>query len=234
MRFPLSADSFSAGAAGGNSSPAASLTRICLVRHGETDWNVGDRIQGHIDVELNALGRVQAAAAGARLAGEHFSAFYSSDLARAWQTAEAIAAAIGLAPQPLPEFRERRYGVFEGLTRGEASQRYPLEYAAIVHRDADCIPPGGGESLAQHAQRVAAALQRLAAAHAGGSVLIVTHGGVLDLVNRFVRGSSLQTPRDFTIPNAGINRIARTPAGWQIECWADSSHLATVGRDELR
>lgn len=234
MRFPLSADSFSAGVAASELPPASLLTRICLVRHGETDWNVGDRIQGNIDVELNALGRAQASAVGARLAGERFSAFYSSDLARAWQTADAIAAAIGLAPQPQPEFRERRYGVFEGLTRGEASQRYPAEYAAIVQRDPGCVPPGGGESLAQHAQRVGDALQRVVAANAGGSLLIVTHGGVLDLVNRLVRGSPLQSPRDFTIPNAGINRIARTSAGWQIECWADSSHLAAVGRDELR
>ncbi|MBK1681223.1 hypothetical protein CKO20_12670 [Rhodocyclus tenuis] len=233
MRFPLSADSFP-GAALGEVSPALAVTRICLIRHGETDWNAGDRIQGSMDIPLNDVGLAQARATGARLAGEHFDAFYTSDLTRARQTADAIATAIGLAPILDPEFRERRYGVFEGLTRTEASQQYPQEYAAIVRRDADCVPPGKGESLTQHSSRVTAALQRVAAAHLGSSVLIVTHGGVLDLVNRLVRGWPVQAARDFTIPNAGINRIVCAPAGWSIECWADSSHLAAVGRDELR
>lgn len=187
-----------------------------------------------MDIPLNEVGFAQARATGTRLASEHFDAFYTSDLTRTRQTAEAIAAAVGIEAIPMPDFRERRYGVFEGLTRTEASRQYPQEYAAIVHRDPDCVPPGFGESLAQHSRRVTAALERVAAAHAGGSVLIVTHGGVLDLVNRFVRGWPLQPARDFTIPNAGINRIVRSPAGWRIDCWADSSHLAAAGRDELR
>jgi probable phosphoglycerate mutase len=213
-----------------------SPTRICLVRHGETDWNAGDRLQGSIDVELNALGREQASAAARRLAGEDFVAIYSSDLARARQTAEIIAASghsASTSPLLLAEFRERCYGVFEGLTRSEARRLHADDYAAVERRDPQFQPPGGGESLEQLSARVVGALQRVADAHRGESLLIVTHGGVLDVINRFIRGLPFAAARDFHIPNAGINRLTVDGAGWRIECWADTRHLFAEGRDEL-
>lgn len=208
------------------------LTRICLVRHGETEWNAERRIQGQIDIELNEIGRHQAEAAGRWLLGAGIGALYSSDLRRAWATAEAIGRALGLVPQPVPEMRERRYGVFEGLTYAEAHARYPEGYAAFEGRNADYAFENG-ESLTAMYTRVTGKLQDIAAAHPGESVVVVLHGGVLDVINRFVRGNSLEMPRDFLIPNAGINWVAAVDGRWTLESWGETEHLAPGALDEL-
>jgi 2,3-bisphosphoglycerate-dependent phosphoglycerate mutase len=208
-------------------------TRICLVRHGETDWNAEKRIQGQIDIALNAVGQRQAAAAAHRLSRLPVTALYSSDLLRARQTAERIAAALDLSPSFVPAFRERAYGLFEGLTYDEARLRHPADYRAFAARDPDYALPAGGESLRQCHQRAIGHLRRLAAEHRGQSVVLVTHGGVLDLVNRFVRGNPLELPRDFQIPNAGITWVSVTGDRWVLEVWGDTAHLSADGRDEL-
>jgi 2,3-bisphosphoglycerate-dependent phosphoglycerate mutase len=207
-------------------------TRICLVRHGETEWNAERRIQGQIDIGLNDTGRRQAAAAGRWLAGAGIAALYSSDLRRARTTAEAIGAALGLVPSLAPELRERRYGVFEGLTYAEAQARFPDGYAAFEGRNAD-YDFAGGESLRTMYGRVTGKLRELAAAHAGQAIAVVVHGGVLDVVNRFVRGNPLEMPRDFLIPNAGLNWIVAVDGAWRIESWGDTAHLDSGALDEL-
>lgn len=209
-------------------------TRICLIRHGETAWNAERRIQGQIDIGLSAVGFAQARAAAARLCAEPVAALYSSDLLRARQTAEVIAAALDLSSILHPEFRERRYGVFEGRTYDEARSAYPEDYAAFERRDPAYAFPSGGESLLEFHARVTAPLRALAARHAGQTVLLVTHGGVLDIVNRFVRGKPLDAPRDFLIPNAGISWLAVSGERWTLEEWGMTAHLADEGLDELR
>jgi probable phosphoglycerate mutase len=207
-------------------------TRICLVRHGETPWNAERRIQGQIDIGLNDTGQRQAVAAGRWLRGANVKALYSSDLLRALLTAEAIGAALGLSPVLVPQLRERCYGVFEGLTYAEARGRFPEGYAAFERRDAD-YDFGNGESLKTLFARVTGKLVELAAAHAGQSIVVVVHGGVLDIVNRFVRGNPLEMPRDFLIPNAGLNWIAAVDGAWCIESWGDTAHLDAGALDEL-
>lgn len=216
-------------------------TRICLVRHGETEWNAERRIQGQIDIALNEKGMRQAEAAGRWLKAASIVALYSSDLKRAWSTAQAIGRALGLEPQPAPEMRERRYGVFEGLTYAEAKARHPDGYAAFEGRNADYAFENG-ESLRAMFARVTGKLQAIAAAHAGENVVVVLHGGVLDVINRFVRGNPLEMPRDFLIPNAGINWIAAHQGGdlsgavdgvWRIETWGETAHLEPGALDEL-
>ncbi len=207
-------------------------TRICLVRHGETEWNMERRIQGQIDVELNATGLNQAAAAGSWLRTAGISALYSSDLRRAWATARVIGAALGLIPVAVPELRERRYGIFEGLTYDEARARFPDGYAAFARRDTD-YSFDGGESLRQMAARVTGKLEEIATAHPGRNVAVVLHGGVLDIVNHFVRGNPLETPRDFLIPNAGISWIAAVDGVWTMESWGETGHLEPGALDEL-
>ena len=130
-------------------------TRICLVRHGETEWNMERRIQGQIDIALNPTGLDQAVAAGLSLRNAGIVALYSSDLKRAWATAQAIGVALGLSPVAVPEMRERRYGIFEGLTYDEARARFPEGYAAFARRDVD-YSFDRGESLKQMAARVTA------------------------------------------------------------------------------
>ncbi len=216
-------------------------TRICLVRHGETEWNAERRLQGQIDIGLNENGLRQAQAAGRWLKTAGLTALYTSDLKRASVTAEMIGQSVGLAPILTPELRERRYGVFEGLTYAEAQARYPESYEAFERRDPDCDFETG-ETLRELYARVTHKLQEIAALHPGENVALVSHGGVLDIINRFVRGNPLETPRDFLIPNAGLNWIVATmesTAGprvngvWRIQTWAETTHLQAGALDEL-
>jgi probable phosphoglycerate mutase len=212
--------------------PTTQPSRICLVRHGETEWNAERRIQGQIDIGLNETGLRQAQAAGRWLKSAGIIALYSSDLKRAKTTAEALGEALGLTPVLVPEMRERRYGVFEGLTYAEAHDRFPEGYAAFEGRNAD-YNFENGESLHQMFDRVTVKLTEIAAAHPGQAVAIVLHGGVLDVINRFVRGNSLETPRDFLIPNAGINWIVTVNGVWGIKTWGETAHLEAGALDEL-
>ena len=212
--------------------PTNPVTRLCLVRHGETEWNAARRIQGQIDIGLNETGLRQAEAAGRWLKTAGIMALYSSDLKRARTTAEAIGRALGLVPVLVPEMRERRYGTFEGLTYDEAKVKYPEGYAAFEGRNAD-YSFENGESLHAMFERVTSRLKEIAAAHAGQNVVVVLHGGVLDIINRFARGNSLEAPRDFLIPNAGLNWIAAVDGVWRIETWGETAHLEAGVLDEL-
>ena len=212
--------------------PTTLPTRICLVRHGETEWNAERRIQGQIDIGLNDTGLRQAAAAGRWLKVAGIVALYSSDLKRAWTTALAIGMALDLAVDPVPELRERRYGIFEGLTFAEAQAHHPEGYSAFARRNADYDFENGESLRALHA-RVTGKLVELAARHPGENIAVVVHGGVLDIINRFVRGNPLELPRDFLIPNAGLNWIVAVDGGWAIESWGETAHLEAGARDEL-
>lgn len=199
-------------------------TRLCILRHGETDWNAERRLQGQIDIPLNAAGRAQAAATAAGLLGQDFAAVYSSDLARTWQTAQPIAAALGLCAIATPVLRERHYGRMQGLTGAEAQQSCPALHAVYAardpHHDLD-----GGESLTAFAERVAQALRDLVAAHPGQTLLLVAHGGVLDIVYRLATGRDLSAPRDFPIPNAGLNWLEYRAGAWHLVAWGEKAHL---------
>ncbi|MCB1901295.1 MAG: histidine phosphatase family protein [Rhodocyclaceae bacterium] len=208
-------------------------TRLCLVRHGETDWNVERRLQGHLDVSLNARGRAQALATARALKGHEFDAVYSSDLARANETARAVAAASGLPINTAASLRERHYGDFQGLTYNEAAERHPQAYARFMARDTGFDIPGGGESLDTFSKRIGKALLAIADQHPGRQILIVTHGGVLDIAHRLATNTPLMAERDFAIPNAALNWIVRRDEDWHLEAWAQQGHLG-VALDELQ
>lgn len=210
----------------------STCTRLCLVRHGETTWNTERRLQGHLDIELNATGVAQARATARALAGRSFLAAYSSDLRRARLTAEVITATTVLQVTPEPGLRERHYGLFQGLTYQEAQTRHPTDYARFISREADFAFSGGGESLRAFADRISDTLSRIANRHRGEDILIVTHGGVLDIVHRLATGKALEAPRDFTIPNAALNWVDHDRGRWQLVSWGDQSHLDDA-RDEL-
>jgi probable phosphoglycerate mutase len=199
-------------------------TRFCLVRHGETDWNSEKRIQGHIDIDLNAAGQTQARAVRAALATHSFAAAYSSDLLRAWHTAQIATAGAPYAVSPAPTLRERHFGVLQGITSHEARSQLPDVHRHHVARTPD-YDYETGESLIAFAARIVAGLGVLAARHAGGSVLVFTHGGVLDVAYRAATGRSLEAPRDFGLPNAALNWVEHGNGGWRLISWADSGHL---------
>lgn len=206
-------------------------TRLCLVRHGETAWNAERRIQGQLDEPLSVLGHAQARATAKILVQEDFAAVYASDLSRAQQTAEAIARLRGCPVRLEAGLRERHYGVFQTRTYDEMRRDFPREYARFMAREIDFVLPGG-ESLRQFAQRVLHCVEAIVAAHAGGQVLIATHGGVLDILHRRVTGKPLDAPRDFEIPNAALNWLEIADGRWTLLSWAERSHLS-ASLDEL-
>ena len=168
-------------------------TRVLLLRHGETAWNVDRRIQGHLDPPLNERGRWQAQQLGLALQGEDLGAVYSSDLARALDTAGAVAQACGLPVQTDPALRERGFGRFEGLTYDEIEQGWPEDSLRWRQRQPDfCV--GGGESLTVFSARCVSAVTRWARAHPGQAIAVVAHGGVLDCLYRAAAGPLWSAP----------------------------------------
>lgn len=199
-------------------------TRLCLVRHGETAWNAEHRVQGQLDMPLNAIGFAQADAVARALATEKFSAIYSSDLSRALQTARPLARVLEMKIFQEKDLRERHYGIFESLTYAEVKVRFPEDYARFERREPD-YAFRSGESLREFSARSIAVIEKIERENKGKSVLVVTHGGVLDKLYRFVTGLPLSAPREFGIPNCGINRVEAAAQGWRLLSWADVSHL---------
>lgn len=208
-------------------------TRICLVRHGETAWNAERRIQGQLDVPLNANGVAQARAVANTLRHESFDAIYSSDLSRARHTADAVAHVLHLPVTPLADLRERNFGVYQNLTRAEWRAHHPEDFARFERRDVEHAVPGG-ESLHRFADRVLGCIGGLAERHPGGQILLVAHRGTLDAAYRRATGRPLDTPRDFDLPNAALNWIEIEGQRWTVLAWADRGHLAAAGQEELR
>lgn len=203
---------------------AAISTRLCLVRHGETDWNAQRRVQGQIDIPLNAKGRIQAAALARGLVAERFTALYSSDLQRALQTAEPTANTHRLPVCSDPMLRERHFGVLQALTADEAQLRHPEARLKHVARDPEYALETG-ESLAAFERRIRTCLDGLLRRHLGETILVVTHGGVLDIAYRHATGMALTSRRDFALPNAALNWLEGDADGWRMLVWADASHL---------
>jgi broad specificity phosphatase PhoE len=183
--------------------------RLLMARHGQTDLNVGERWQGRTDLPLNAQGRAQARALAAQLPGD-VGAIVASPMLRARQTAELVAAPLGLAVEFDPSFRERDFGVFEGLSGDEARVRYPALAAADAAYRWDLEPPGA-EAARAVVERVAGGLARIRSRHADGTVLLVTHGFVLRCLRYLIDGLDdaqfFGAPR---VPNGGL--LSRTLA----------------------
>lgn len=207
------------------------ITRILAVRHGETAWNRETRIQGHTDIHLNDRGRWQAQRLAEALRDESIDAFYSSDLARARDTAEAVAQIHNRSVQTHPGLRERAFGRFEGLTWAELETQFPEDTLAWRKRAPD-FAPAGGESLLQLNARVVAAVTDIAGRHPGEHILIVAHGGVLDALYRAATRLDIQAPRSWELTNTAINRLLWTPEGLTLVGWADTNHLRDDGLDE--
>jgi len=207
-------------------------TRLIAVRHGETAWNVEARLQGQLDIPLNERGQAQARRAAQSLAEDRPDVVVSSDLARAHATAQAIASFNGCPLFLEPGLRERSFGSFEGLTHGEVAQRWPEASQRWRSRDPD-FAPGDGESLRVFFDRCIAATLRVVQAHAGKTIVLVAHGGVLDCLYRAARRVDLDAPRIWQLDNAAINRLLHTDSGLMLVGWNDTCHLDDPALDEL-
>jgi probable phosphoglycerate mutase len=215
---------------------AQAPTNILLIRHGETAWNAERRLQGHLDIPLNEEGERQARLLGEALASEPIDLVVASDLQRARQTAQAVAALRGMPLLIEPGLRERCYGGFEGLLYSEIEQRFPVEFAAWQARDVDAILPSGknrGESFRQFYARATDAILGLARTYPGRTLAVVAHGGVLECAYRMAGKLPLETPRDFKVYNASINRFRVDEDGLVLDSWGEVAHLRPALLDEL-
>jgi probable phosphoglycerate mutase len=211
-------------------------TSLILIRHGETGWNAERRLQGHIDIALNAEGQRQADALAGALAGERIDVVVASDLQRALQTAQAVAARHRLPVAQDAALRERCYGAFEGMLYAEIEHRFPLEFAAWQARQIDAVMPDGAhraESFRQFHRRCVGAILALAQAHPGRTLALVAHGGVLECAYRSALGLALDTPRTFSVLNASINRFDVVQGQLRLVSWGGVGHLARAACDEL-
>ena len=207
-------------------------TRIIAIRHGETAWNVNTRIQGQLDIELNDKGRWQIQRLAMALAHEPISAIYCSHLLRARDTAHSISRATGRTLQTNAGLCERGFGVFEGKTFAEIEAAWPEQ--ALRWRKRDPLwAPAGGESLIDLRERITRTASELAARHLGEQIVLVAHGGVMDVLYRAATGQELQAPRTWDLGNAAINRLLWTPNGFTLVGWSDTRHLDDDALDEM-
>jgi probable phosphoglycerate mutase len=183
------------------------VTELLLVRHGETDWNRERRFQGHADPPLNNTGREQARALADELADDQIDLVYTSDLARARETAEIVAARVGADVVALRELREIDVGEWQGLTWPEIEERYPVGARAWHERGHGWE---AGETYDQLGERIVPALRRIAGENQGKRVLVVGHGGTVRATRAFIEGVTVADSRrqSRAIGNCEIFRIA--------------------------
>lgn len=211
------------------------MLSITLVRHGETKWNAEQRCQGVVDIPLNATGQAQAEATAEALRGQPADAIYASDLSRAMDTAQAIAAHHGVPVQSRSALREMHQGALEGLTFVDMRRQYPELIERWITDPEHLVMPGGGESLQQVQDRAWPALQEIVGAHEDGCIVVVTH----TIVMRCLIARVLQLPlahcRRFHIDTASLTELevnGRFP-GFALRTLNNTTHLhALAGRTE--
>jgi broad specificity phosphatase PhoE len=200
------------------------MTRVLLIRHGETDWNASGRWQGRAPVPLNAVGLGQAERLGRYLASNGFriDAVYSSDLKRAMQTAVAVTTPLKLDIHPEPRLREIDLGDWQGLTRDEAAA-WDAERYAIYHADRQATPIPNGESWDQVKVRVRGVFDDLAARHRGQTIALISHGGTIGRLLESLYGH-IDRP---SLSNTSITILeqAAPDAAWNLARVSWSPHL---------
>lgn len=190
-----------------------------LVRHGETDWNQDKRIQGRTDIPLNGRGRAQARALAERLADLSLDEIYASDLLRARETADIIAARQprAVAVSARPDLRECHYGLWEGLTREEVARRFPADWQAwLASGESSC--PTDGEDFLSLSERAGRVFDQ--AARSGKTVLIATHRGPLRSILCHALGLDHTLLNRFFVGNCSLSAL---------ECGAGSEHKQDQG-----
>ncbi len=202
-------------------------TSITVVRHGETEWNVSRQLQGRQNSNLTTNGLRQADLTAEALKDTRFDILYSSDLKRALETARIINRYHNLDIQIDKSLAERNFGVMEGLKQEEIQQRFPDVYAGYMQRNEEFQIPEG-ESLITFFNRVRNGVNAISQLHSGKSILIITHGGVLDCLMRLIFSYSLSAPRSFSIYNASINKFSVTNGEWFLEEWGYIGHQASM------
>ena len=209
-----------------------SENRECIefwaVRHGSTEENEHNVIQGQGTGTMTKQGMRQMMLAAEKLYGVPFDEIYSSDLPRALESAQIIQAAGHRRAEihPLRGLREWHLGVLEGLTREECSERYPEVWKGVCQSSVDVVVPEG-ESRSALFKRVHDCLKELVARPTGRRILLVTHGGPLRMILRMIVGELGGGNQDGAIDNGSISRFNYYPAtsAWQLVAWNNTEHL---------
>lgn len=191
-------------------------TTITVVRHGETEWNKNGLHQGILDSPLTKKGIQQAQNVARLLQKYTFQQLYSSDLGRAVKTAEIIAAILKLDIIFDSRLRERNLGCLGGLTLSEFKEQYPEDCERFLSGDPEHVLPGG-ESIRQAYERSIAYFEELAAKHQNESILIVTHGFILEYLFRHALEIPLNKQRKFILKNCSVNRFLKLDNDWKLE-----------------
>ncbi len=207
------------------------VTKLYLVRHGQSDGNAEGRFGGHGPTPLSDLGRKQAEATAKLLKKEGVNAIYSSDLHRALQTAEPLSQLTGIPVVQTSAFRERNVGVLEGLTFDESKQTFPDDYYALVNRNVHHVITDG-ESYRHLLRRSTTQLWEILRDHMGGRIAIFSHTGAICFMTLHLMGAirrdTKQTPWIVT-SNCGINRFEiRGRNNVRILALNDTRHLTSV------
>jgi alpha-ribazole phosphatase len=182
------------------------MTRIILVRHGQTEWNVQFKYQGHSEVDLTPTGVRQAERVAARLANEPICAVYSSDLGRALKTAEHIASSHHLSVTPVKGLREYHFGEWEGLTFQQISERWP-EISVDFFKNPDSVRVPGGETFGEVKARAEASVRKLVDLHPDQTVALVSHGGTIRTILCAALGLHLNRVWALRQDNTAVNII---------------------------
>lgn len=200
------------------------MRRLILVRHGETEWNRVGRYQGFARTSLNERGRWQARQAADRLADWEVGAIYASDLPRAIETAEPIAARLDLPLESLEALREIDVGEWQGLTVAEIQTRYPENWAAWAAAPIETRRLGG-ESLGEMAERVWQAVERWQIDHADETIVVVTHGGPIKALVCVMTEQPHALRMHLRVGNASLTTLIRRHERWYLETLNDRCHL---------
>lgn len=203
------------------------LTKVIFVRHGQTSWNQEGKYQGHSDIALNERGVRQANLVAGRLAKEKISAIYSSDLLRAYQTAEAIAQYHALPVIARAEFREINFGIWEGLTYQEIMATWPEILTAMYSKPGEISPPEG-ESFQEVKQRVASALQQCVADYQGETIVLVSHGGTMRVLLCIALGIGLDKMWSMRQDSSAINIIEYIDDQAVVSLINDTCHIKEI------
>jgi broad specificity phosphatase PhoE len=204
------------------------MTRLFMVRHGETAWNADGRIQGHTDVELTEIGREQARLAAERLRRERIEAVYSSDLKRASVTGEIIAAIHGLEVTTTPLLREAFLGEWQGLTTQQAAKKFPHEFAAYSQDSISNRPPGA-ERLEDVISRCAQFLDSVRQAHPDGGVAVAAHGGAIRGIIAAAFAVGPEVYRHIRLDNGSLTVLDISAGGPLLVSLNDTCHLLKEG-----
>lgn len=206
------------------------MTRLYLIRHGETEWNATSKVQGTTDTKLNEKGLIQAEQVAKRLADENITAIYTSSLTRAKQTAERISQKLNIEATELHNFREICLGPWQGLTIDEIKENYSEHYRIYREEPAEFNMPGA-ETFLQVAERFCNEINNIITENKGGSIAIVSHGAAIKAAVISILGIDIAHYNKFRIDNASISILQFSEkfyGGVSVQCLNDICHLIGI------